>query len=434
VRPSAPASEIQRQLQKLVRAYILAGLVFMLLPGTFLGVWNLMSLSADRAHHPLSPAWVQAHGHAQIFGWIGTFVIGIGFFSLSKMGEVRAAAITRGWIAWAAWICGVTGCWIAGVYGFAWRWLLPLSALLECCGYLIFFVIVRQHRPKVPATGALPIVRKRPEAWMRVVMGSSIAFFTALVWHFLVALCVAMIGAGPQLPARAERTLLAISAWGFLVLSVWGFNARWLPMLGGFRTVDDRKLLWALRLALTGVAFGAFGWMVVSAAIITAAVFLAAWSLRILQPLAEGKRLHAFPVFVRIAYGWLFAAAGLGLWAALSDQQGGVAGASRHALTVGFVATMVFTVGPRILPAFCGGFTLFSQRLMIASLVLLNAGCWVRVACEIPAYEFHASAAWSLLPVSAVIELTAVAVFAFNLLLSLWRPPVRQIAVRAAAA
>lgn len=431
--PSTATPHIARRLQKLVRAYILAGLAFMLLPGTFLGVWNLMSLSADRMHHPLSPAWVQAHGYAQIFGWIGTFVIGIGFFSLSKMGEVRAAAITRGWIAWAAWVCGIIGCWFAGVYGFGWQWLLPVSAFLECCGYLIFFVIVRQHRPK-PATGALSIVQKRPEAWMRVVMGSSIAFLTALVWHFLVALCVAVIGTGPQFPARADRALLSISAWGFLMLSVWGFNARWLPMLGGFRTVDERKLLWALRLALTGVACGAFGWMLVSAVIIGAAVIVAVWSLRIFQPLAAGKRLHTFPVFVRIAYGWLFAAAGLGIWAVLSDQHGGITGASRHALTVGFVATMVFTVGPRILPAFCGGFTLFSQRLMVASLVLLNAGCWLRVACEIPAYEFHASAAWSLLPASAVIELTAVAVFALNLLLSVLRPPARQIAVRAAAA
>jgi hypothetical protein len=205
-------------------------------------------------------------------------------------------------------------------------------------------------------------------------------------------------------------------------------------MFGGFRRPDELKLLWALRVALAGVAFGAFGWMAASAAIIMAAVITATWSLRILEPLTEGKRLHVFPVFVRIAYGWLFIAAGLGIWAALSDQHGGITGASRHALTVGFVATMVFTIGPRILPTFCGGFTLFSQRLMIASLILLNAGCWVRVACEIPAYEFHASAAWSLLPVSAVIELTAVAVFTVNLLLSVLRPPARQIAVREAAA
>jgi uncharacterized protein involved in response to NO len=70
-----------------VTAYIVTGLFFLLLPGTFLGVWNLISISNRQALDRLSPAWLQAHGHAQIFGWIGTFILGIGFYSLSKMGK-----------------------------------------------------------------------------------------------------------------------------------------------------------------------------------------------------------------------------------------------------------------------------------------------------------------------------------------------------------
>ena len=66
-------------------AYAITGLVFMLLPGTFLGVWNLISISGHRSASAISPAWIQAHGHAQIFGWIGTFILGIGFYSIPKM-------------------------------------------------------------------------------------------------------------------------------------------------------------------------------------------------------------------------------------------------------------------------------------------------------------------------------------------------------------
>ena len=32
-------------LQKIVAAYIVTGLLFLVLPGTFLGVWNLVSIS-----------------------------------------------------------------------------------------------------------------------------------------------------------------------------------------------------------------------------------------------------------------------------------------------------------------------------------------------------------------------------------------------------
>jgi uncharacterized protein involved in response to NO len=72
----------ETSLSRLLMLYIGTGLVFMLLPGTFLGVWNLIAISSRSAADSVSPAWIQAHGHAQIFGWIGTFILGIGFYSI----------------------------------------------------------------------------------------------------------------------------------------------------------------------------------------------------------------------------------------------------------------------------------------------------------------------------------------------------------------
>ena len=63
-------------LQKVVAAYVVTGFAFLVLPGTFLGVWNLICISSRHAPGTLSPAWVQAYGHAQIFGWLGTFIAG----------------------------------------------------------------------------------------------------------------------------------------------------------------------------------------------------------------------------------------------------------------------------------------------------------------------------------------------------------------------
>jgi hypothetical protein len=70
---------------------------------------------------------------------------------------------------------------------------------------------------------------------------------------------------------------------------------------------------------------------------------------------------------------------------------------------------------------------LFSADLMLASLALLNAGCVLRVASEIPAYEGYAAAAWSILPVSGVLELAAVALFAANLAVTFLRPPAHRM-------
>jgi hypothetical protein len=126
---------------------------------------------------------------------------------------------------------------------------------------------------------------------------------------------------------------------------------------------------------------------------------------------------------VRAAYVWLVASGLLSVAAAGWDRAGGFWGASRHALTVGFISTMVFAIGQRVLPAFCGMHVLFSRRLMLASLALLNAGCAMRVVSETGAYEGFSPSLWPLLPVFAVIEMAAVTVFAANLILTFQQSP-----------
>ena len=53
--------------------------------------------------------------------------------------------------------------------------------------------------------------------------------------------------------------------------------------------------------------------------------------------------------------------------------------------------------------------------MMFAGLMLLTGGCLLRVVSEVVAYQFGAAWAWSALPVSAWLELTAVTLFAANM-------------------
>src|SRR5207248_6674488 len=136
------------------------------------------------------------------------------------------------------------------------------------------------------------------------------------------------------------------------------------------------------------------------------------------QP-AKTKGVHqTFPVLVRIAYVWLLVAGGLAVWASLLSEVTGIWGASRHALTVGFIAMMVFCVGQRVLPAFAGMKSLWSPALMLTATSLLALGCFLRVTCEVLAYQGYAQWAWKVLPISATIELVAVASFAANIIVS----------------
>jgi uncharacterized protein involved in response to NO len=423
------AADTEMALQRMVTIYVITGLLFLLLPGTFLGVWNLVSISGRQSLAGLSQTWLQAHGHAQVFGWLGTFIIGIGYYSLSKMGGLKPAALSCGWTSWALWTGGVSLRWAANITEFHWRVLLPVSAAFELIAFVIFFATVSRHESRPTSTKRAAI-----ETWMKLVIAATVAFLLALVVNQVETAVLASTGAHPEIPHWLDQRYLFLAAWGFPVLAVWGFNARWLPVFLGIREPSSGGLIAALAVSTGGLAAALSGHLQIATALLSIASILASVALSVFaRPQRPAKTLGvspSFPVFVRGAYVWLLIAAALGVYAAQADTHGGIWGASRHALTVGFLSTMVFAIGQRVLPAFCGMRLLYSKRLMWASLTILNLGCMLRVASEVPAYEANLRAAWKILPVSAVIELTAVTIFALNMGITLLLPPPRPAVSR----
>ncbi|MBZ5574258.1 MAG: NnrS family protein [Acidobacteriia bacterium] len=413
----------ETSLSRLLMLYITTGLAFMLLPGTFLGVWNLLAISSRHASNSVSAGWVQAHGHAQIFGWIGTFILGIGFYSIPKLRRMNPFALWAAWVCWALWTSGITLRWLTGVYQWQWRVVLPVSAALEVVAFVIFFHSVSGHRPQDSG-------RQKLDEWVLVVIAAATGLLLTLLVNLGAAMWLAYRGISPDLPTEFDQRFLVLETWGFLVPFVWGFSAKWLPIFLGLRPVRGRVLLLAVAVNSAGVIAAMMGWMRPAVLLLLGGILIAVWALSLLERTRQPpkvKGVHAsFPVFVRLAYVWAIVAAALGIWANSVEGSHGIWGASRHALTVGFLATMVFSVGQRVLPAFSGMRLLFSTRLMFLSLLLLGTGCLLRVSSEILAYQGFANWAWSWLPVSAIIEMTAVTIFAVNLLFTFARRPAAQ--------
>jgi len=411
----------EQSLSHMLMTYIVTGLVFMLLPGTFLGVWNLIKISNQEEADSIAPAWIQAHGHAQLFGWVGTFILGIGFYSIPKLRRLKPFALWEGWVCWALWVFGVMTRWFSNIYPWHWRILMPLSAALEVLAFLIFFQAVASHRPSRGAPKPL-------ESWIFVVIAATLGLFASLALNLGASIQLALHATSPAFPHGFDQRYLIVSTWGFLVPMVWGFSSRWLPVFMGLRPLRGSWLLVAVGLNTAGVVAGFLDRFTTAGILLLGGAVTAVVAIRFFEPAAKAAKtinVHAsFPVFIRIAYGWLLIAASLSIWASRAGDAPGIWGASRHALTVGFIAAMVFSVGQRILPSFCGMRVLWSPRLMLAMLVLLMTGCTLRVASEITAYQNYAAWAWKVLPVSAFIELTAVTLFAVNLLVTFLRQPI----------
>ncbi len=418
-------------LSRMLVAYIVTGLGFMLLPGTFLGVWNLISITNHRAAQSVSATWIQAHGHAQIFGWIGTFILGIGFYSIPTVR--RSLAMRAGWVCYGMWTAGVLLRWMTNVYLWHWRTLLPASAILELVAFLIFFRAVSQHEGKDSSKSKL-------ETWVLVVIVATVGFLAALMMNAGLAIYLALRSASPAIPSAIDARFLVLCAWGFLVPFVWGFSTKWLPVFLGLKPANTRLLLFTVGLNVVGVITALFGYFYIAALLSFHAVVFAILALKLFhRPAAPAKTqgVHkSFPIFVRSAYAWLLVAGVLTIWASRMENASGLWGASRHALTVGFLGIMVFSIGQRVLPAFSGMRLLFSTKLMFLALATLTLGCALRISSEVLAYQDYAAWAWKVLPISALLELTAVTLFATNLIVTFVRRPahlLRQSSLIAAA-
>jgi hypothetical protein len=318
------------------------------------------------------------------------------------------------------WTTGVSLRWLANIYAWQWRVLFPVSAGFELIAVLLFLSAASHH--KLPEPAQCKRAKSEMESWMVSVLLGTAGLTAVVFFNFVECLRLALHGTVLSFPHTLDQKYLVLMAWGFLVPVVWGFSARWLPAFLAIAKPDVVKLHWALALDLLGVLCGVSGWSGAATILLACSAIVIGFALHLTQrPHGQAKvqGIHpSFPSFIRTAYAWLVVAGCMGIWAAFADQHGGIWGASRHALTVGFAATMVFSIGPRILPHFAGVQAIFSKRMMFLSLLLLQAGCLLRVSSEPLAYEGLLSFAWKVLPVSGMLELSAVLLFATNVSLT----------------
>ena len=405
----------ERRRSLMLKLWILCSLFFMAFPGTLLGFSNLMAISAHQGMLHLPAAWMEGHGHAQMFGWIGSFILGIGYYSQPARDR---KSLNMQSICFGLWITGVALRWLANIYAWQWRVLFPVSASFELIAVLLFLKAASHH--KMPHADS---AKMGMEPWMISVMIGTVGLTAGVLFNFVECVKLALNGTLQSFPHALDQKYLVLIGWGFLVPIVWGFAARWLPKFLAIGAPDGTKLRVALSLDLLGVLSGLAGFGKVGAPLLAASAVTIFFALHLGQrPHGKAKvqGIHpSFSSFVRLAFIWLVAAGCMSIWAAFADHNGGIWGASRHALTVGFAATMVFTMGPRILPHFTGVQAIFSKQLMFLSLLLLTIGCFLRVSSEPLAYEELLAFAWKVLPLSGMLELTAVLVFAANLSVTL---------------
>src|SRR5208283_901936 len=78
----------EKSMTRLYKLFILAGLGFTLTFGTLWGVIKLSEIAIYHSFSAPSYSGTQAHGHAQVFGWVGLFIMGVAYYAVTKFKNV----------------------------------------------------------------------------------------------------------------------------------------------------------------------------------------------------------------------------------------------------------------------------------------------------------------------------------------------------------
>jgi hypothetical protein len=427
---SAPARS-----QQPYRSFFTAAIAVVLTVGASWGVWILWQLASIGRFTGLPVNQVNAHGHAQLFGWVGLFVMGFAYQMFPAIWQRRLVAPRAVPAVFGTMVAGVALRTI-GIAGVGKDWAVPITVVggvLEA-GAIVTFLV------QLWLTWRRSLARGEP--YVRFV-GTSLVFLLIQMpfglWHTLNTLTAPTREALVWYVATYQAVLRDLQVHGFALMMVLGVSMKVLPPFFGVSPVTRKRARVAWALILGGVigevalflAYRLTGHHALAAALMLPWLMLALGTLSIVavfRPWRPFPRWDRSAKFVRAAYLWLTASMVMLLCLPIERALVHVPfshayyGSIRHAITVGFISQMIIGISARVVPDL--------RRTPVASLpaltgtfMLVNAGCFLRVALQ-ALTDVH-PVFFRLVGMSGVLELSALAFWGAHLVGLMWPRPVR---------
>lgn len=425
--PVSPAAPVPAALaDRLYRRFFVAAVLMVLTLGATWGAYLLWRIGRAGSFTALSLHEINAHGHAQVFGWVGLFIMGFTYHASPRFrrGELWQPGLAN--LSLYLMVGGILARVVAG-YFFEAPWALPLGIAgsgAEIFAVGIFAVVIAVTLHQSPAPHAAY------EAWIAAAI---LWFLLAAVWsgiHFFATVTADSTASLIRAIVVWQAPLREIQIGGFALSMILGVSQRLLPGIYGYRATPSARSSWLLillNIALLGslllrlevvepghppaaVLRGVSG-MLLLGSVLWLVLPWRLWT----KPLASDRSLK----FLRAAYLWLLVAL---LMAALTpvyhrasamDVSHAYLGATRHAITVGFISMMILGVSAKVVPTLAG-FDLRRLGGLWPTFLLVNLGCLLRVGFQVS--TDHLPASFQILAVSGALELTGIAIWAFHLL------------------
>lgn len=407
------------------RPYFLAGIAIVLTFGATWGAYLLWRIGQAGHFTGASLFEINAHGHAQIFGWVGLFIMGFALQAFPRMWRVtlRQPRLVHGTLG-----LMVTGIVLRslGMTVPTAGWAIPAAmtgGAMEIAAIVLFVGLLADARRRSPV----------PREPYMAFIAAALAWFVIQagfdLWHTWATMAAPDQAALIVQVSTYQAPLRDMQIHGLALMMILGVSMRALPAMFGVQRTGDRRAWAALALLTAGVigemaAFLAYRWtgqhawaagLLIAWAMLAAGAALVVWPWRLWRPMPRADRSAKF---IRAAYGWLMVSLTMLLALPVYQAVSGLPfshayyGATRHAITVGFISLMIMGFAAMVVPAHRG---IDARRLpsLLGPFVLVNLGCLMRVTLQIGTDWLPSS--YAVVGVSGVLEVTGLAWWAGHL-------------------
>ncbi|MGD0041971.1 MAG: hypothetical protein ABSE84_16460 [Isosphaeraceae bacterium] len=295
------------------RRYFLAGIAVVLSAGASWGAWLLWTIGLNGSFRAVSVHAINAHGEAQIFGWVGLFIMGFAYQAFPRMWQTTLVAPRLAVVAFGLMVGGLFVRTAGITAAEAWT----LAAPLALVGGLMQIAAVGLF------AGQLLVTFRRSGAAVEAYVGFVVAALgwfmlssVFSVWHSWHTMTSPDLDALIWAIATYQAPLRDLQIHGLALFMILGVSLRMLPAIYGLPRVLERRAWWVLGLLTAAVAgetivFLVYRWtgnhliaagLIPTWAIMTMAVLMISLPWRLWRPMPEPDRTGKF---VRAAYTWL---------------------------------------------------------------------------------------------------------------------------------
>ena len=379
--------------------FILSSLAFAVLAGFTLAILAPLSIVLEwgwgRRFMPL----IQAHGQAQILGFVGLFIIGMVYRLMPRFSGRPLSFPALAWASWPVLSLAVVLRLIAQPAGEGlWQRTLLVSSgclgLLAACAFALVVMGTLLHRSsRADATGYFFVL--------------AAAFFVLQAGINLELVVLAARRGSDVIRPLEAAPLLHVQLYGFITMFIFGVASRAIPSISGLPRPQIQAKALALALAAAVLVFAIAALLVgsgtrseallrIEAASFAALgpIFLAGvWVVGIFRPaanrLAGASQHHIW--LLRATFAWLLIAGGMSAYYGVRAIAGGEfipaygVDAVRHAVGIGVASMMIAGMAMLILPEFAIRRTRHPNERWpaLAILALLSSAAALRVAAAV---------------------------------------------------